>query len=86
VNLRMMDDSQRFYQIKVDEAQNKITLSSSGSEEAVLTYSKADADHLTLQGTLGGQKVDIRMRKLDASKFLLINRGFHWINERPFNR
>ena len=23
---------------------------------------------------------------IDASKFLLINRGFHWINEVPYNR
>jgi hypothetical protein len=23
---------------------------------------------------------------VDESKFLLVNRGFHWINEFPFNR
>ena len=84
--LRMMDDSPRFYQMKVDEAQNRITLSAGTREAGALTYSRPDADHLTLQGTLHDQKVDIRMRKIDASKFLLVNRGFNWINERPFNR
>jgi len=28
----------------------------------------------------------VKLRKSDPSKFLLVNRGFHWINERPFNR
>lgn len=28
----------------------------------------------------------IRLRKIDPSKFPLLNRGFHWINEYPFNR
>jgi hypothetical protein len=26
------------------------------------------------------------MRRKDPSEFLLVNRGFHWINELPFNR
>lgn len=26
------------------------------------------------------------MLKIDIAKLLLINRGFHWINEAPFNR
>jgi hypothetical protein len=39
-----------------------------------------------LQGDLGTNTLSIHMRKTDMSKFLLINRGFHWINELPFNR
>jgi hypothetical protein len=34
---------------------------------------------------LDGQKVRARLHRQDAS-FLLVNRGFHWINEYPFNR
>jgi len=28
----------------------------------------------------------IRLRKLDLDNFPLLKRGFHWVNEFPFNR
>jgi len=28
----------------------------------------------------------MQLRLVDRSKFLLVNRGFHWIAEYPFNR
>jgi hypothetical protein len=51
-----------------------------------LTWSGADVDHPTLEGTFDGVPSTIHLRRIDASKFLLVNRGFHWINEYPFNR
>jgi hypothetical protein len=30
--------------------------------------------------------VTARMRRIETEKMLLVTRGFHWINERPFNR
>jgi hypothetical protein len=35
---------------------------------------------------LEGDGKAIRLRQIDASKFLLLSRGFHWINEMPLNR
>jgi len=35
---------------------------------------------------LEGDGKSIRLRQIDASKFLLVSRGFHWINETAFNR
>jgi hypothetical protein len=41
---------------------------------------------MVLSGTMDGKKVHATMH-LDAEKeFLLTTRGFHWINEVPFNR
>ena len=37
-------------------------------------------------GTYGRDSISIIMKKKDLNDFLLINRGFHWINEYPFNR
>jgi hypothetical protein len=45
-----------------------------------------DASHIVIDGTFDGVRSTIRLRKVDMSKFLLTNRGFHWINEQPFNR
>ncbi|MGI9515914.1 MAG: hypothetical protein ACR2NP_02610 [Pirellulaceae bacterium] len=39
-----------------------------------------------LRGTIDPDQIEIRLRKVEREDFLLVNRGFHWINERPYNR
>ena len=51
----------------------------------VFTYAR-DQDQLTLTTQLGDDSITIKLRRFDESKFLLLARGFHWINEAPFNR
>jgi hypothetical protein len=65
-----------------------VALSAAGnkSSKSTLAYARPDADRVVLQGTLGSDAVAIRLRRIYTSKFLLVNRGFHWINELPFNR
>jgi hypothetical protein len=41
---------------------------------------------VVLQGTLIADPLIVKLKRIDPAKFLLVNRGFHWINERPFNR
>jgi uncharacterized membrane protein YphA (DoxX/SURF4 family) len=52
---------------------------------SVLTYSWPDADHLEFRGDLAGEAIVVEMRKVDISKFTLVSRGFHWV-ENPFYR
>ena len=40
---------------------------------------------MIMDGQLSEQKVHMRLHRTD-SKYLLNTRGFHWINEFPFNR
>lgn len=86
--VRMMDDSQRSYRTEYDAANNRVTLFAGidPNQKSVLTYSRPDPDHVILQGDLMNDSPMIKLRKIDTAKFLLINRGFHWINERPLNR
>ena len=35
---------------------------------------------------IDGHKTHIQLRLRDRNKFLLVNRGFHWIQEYPYNR
>lgn len=51
-----------------------------------LSYRQTGPGLLTLEGTFGGQKVRAVLRRVEESKFQLIDRGFHWINEYPYNR
>jgi hypothetical protein len=54
--------------------------------KSALSYERLGRDRLVLAGRLDGRKVRVSLR-LDAKPdFLLVNRGFHWINEYPFNR
>lgn len=52
----------------------------------VLHYVRHDATHLTLDGKVGGDTLTMQIEHFDPDKTLLMSRGFHWINENPFNR
>ena len=41
---------------------------------------------LALEGTVDGKQIRGRFRRMGDSRFRLISRGFHWINEWPLNR
>jgi hypothetical protein len=43
-------------------------------------------DDLTMTGTVAGHTLDVRLHRLVTSDMLLVSRGFHWINDAPFNR
>jgi hypothetical protein len=45
-----------------------------------------DGDHLVLEGEFEGKKVRVGLARVELGGSLLMNRGFHWINEFPFNR
>ena len=48
-------------------------------------YAVTKDNLFVLKGKLNEDSIQIAMRK-DSNEFLLINRGFHWINEYPYNR
>ena len=52
----------------------------------VLNYEQVSPDVITFAGALNGSEMTARLRRTDKRKFLLTDRGFHWINEFPFNR
>jgi len=54
--------------------------------KAVLTYEQPEPERLTLAGDFDGHPIQAKLRRADPSRFLLTSRGFHWINESPFNR
>jgi hypothetical protein len=51
-----------------------------------ITWNVPDSDHVTMEGRIAGNSIYARLRKIDTSKLLLNSRGFHWINETPYNR
>jgi uncharacterized membrane protein YphA (DoxX/SURF4 family) len=74
--------------------QRLVTLSSrdgSGSAgkqapSASLAWSQPDPDHLVLQGTMSGEALTVKLRRVDESRLLLVTRGFHLIDDVPVNQ
>jgi hypothetical protein len=85
VSLRGMDDSTKGYEVRFDVPKSAI-IGTDPKAPLTLTWSRPDADHLTLTGTVDGHQVSARMKRMDESKSNLLGRGFHWVSERPFNR
>ncbi len=81
LTVRLTDDTVKNYGVKYDEAKSTVTLTAGKEAPLTLTYSRPDPEHLQFTGP-----ITLRLRKLDPAKFLLLSRGFHWINERPLNR
>ena len=50
------------------------------------TFQRPDPEHLILEGSLDGRRLRMEARLFDRNNFLLVTRGFNWIQERPFNR
>ena len=85
--VQFMDDQTRRWPTEYDST-NHIFLVVTGDDpkhKDAFTYTR-DKDQLTLTARLGDDSITIKLRRFDESKFLLLNRGFHWINEAPFNR
>ncbi len=84
IQVETMDGIRRGFQTKYDSSLETVTLGT--GINATFAYSRPDASHVVLKGNLAGHAVTIVMRRKDSQEFLLVNRGFHWINEVPFNR
>ncbi len=54
--------------------------------KANFTFAREAPGQLTLDGNLDGHETHLQLRLVDINKFVLVNRGFHWIQEHPFNR
>jgi hypothetical protein len=49
-----------------------------------LQYELRDRDHLIVRGTINDTWYEVTLVR--AAPWLLETRGFHWIQEEPFNR
>ncbi|HEV3437717.1 MAG TPA: hypothetical protein VG122_10185 [Gemmata sp.] len=87
-------------EVMVDPEQKTISLSKPGGSPQsgeppvvrVLRYTEPEPGVIVLEGefladgSAGPKQVKVRLRHYGKDKFLLSSRGFHWINEVPYNR
>jgi hypothetical protein len=54
-------------------------------QELQIGFDRLPADVITLDGSLDGKQIHAKLHHVAEPRFLLNTRGFHWINEYPFN-
>jgi uncharacterized membrane protein YphA (DoxX/SURF4 family) len=82
------DDSFDYYRASIDAGAKTLALTSNaaGKSRGSLTFQRPAQDQLTLDGNMDSQRLHIQLQLVDAGKFFLVSRGFHWIQEYPINR
>jgi hypothetical protein len=90
LSMRLLNDSTRGYRVKADTVQHTLLLTSRRDSLAKFPFHYARSgthnDRLQLDGVLNGDSLHVMLHRTDESKFLLVSRGYHWINEFPLNR
>ncbi len=88
VAIQPMESPIRRFDLKLDTESRTFNVTKQEDPEwkASLTYERPEPDLLVLAGTFEDRNVRAKLRRVDPSNFLLLNRGFHWINETPYLR
>jgi uncharacterized membrane protein YphA (DoxX/SURF4 family) len=92
LGVRFMNDTAQRFSMEDEPEKKAFTLSPTSfpgeksSEKFTLTWSQPDPEHLVVEGSFQSAAIQVRLKKIDESKFLLVNRGFNWIQEYPFGR
>jgi uncharacterized membrane protein YphA (DoxX/SURF4 family) len=86
--VQRLDDSMQDFQTKLDDHATKLALTKFGDEKwkADLAIARPQPGTMTMDGTVDGHKLHFDLKLMDRSKFTIVSRGFHWIQENPYNK
>lgn len=75
------------FSINADTTKNILFMTqTNGKAIFAFGFTKPNSVHLLLKGVFKNDSLKILLRGQGSNKFLLMDRGFHWINEYPYNR
>jgi uncharacterized membrane protein YphA (DoxX/SURF4 family) len=75
------------FTVAVDEPKRELTfVSEDGKQRWPLALTRVDDKHFRFEGTIDRDRFSVALERLEVGKMLLLSRGFHWINEVPYNR
>jgi hypothetical protein len=83
-----MKGGRQFFRLQLDLDNKSLSLGKGDDPnwKADFTFVEPEPGRMSLTGELDGRRTEIKLLREDASQFLLLSRGFHWVQERPFNR
>ena len=85
--IRFMDEDDGFVVFQPDTVHKTVIMYpyKDSTTKYQLTYQQ-EGDVLELYGKFHNYYLYVKMKRSDEKNLLLINRGFHWINEMPFSK
>ncbi|NML19248.1 hypothetical protein HHL16_00115 [Pseudoflavitalea sp. G-6-1-2] len=84
---QLLNDSIKRFMINIDTVAKTVEFTPPSDTLAKSRFSyKADPPYLTMSGVVKNDTIRIRLKRFDEKQFLLMKRGFHWVNEFPYNR
>lgn len=85
--IKLMNDTLRNYNFKIDTLKKEAVVYPVWDTLNKINFSyKRDGDYLTLTGNMKSDSLFLKLKRFDERNFRLMSRGFHWINEYPYNR
>ena len=81
-------DRMKFFIIKTDTVKKEVAFLnySDSTQTGKLTYRKADKNRFVFKGIFDNDTLELHTVKTDEKDYTLMNRGFNWVSEYPYNR
>lgn len=88
ISIHPMEGRRVVYSAKLDPEKKTLELGKYDDEawKVSFAYRETGEGRMELVGELDGKTLVAQLERREMSTFLLRSRGFHWINEFPFNR
>ena len=88
MTFQRIDDSFSSHSVSIDVKNRTLVLNDDRDKnwKANFTFDRPAPDRMILDGTMDGHAVHMQLQLVDRNKFVLVSRGFHWIQEYPYNR
>lgn len=85
-SVEYMDNAKLYYRFYADTLQGKASIHSQDSSIVYKFAHTRKNDHIVWIGGSEHDSIFVEMKRRDPNELLLVNRGFNWINEYPYNR
>ncbi|WP_157686829.1 DoxX family protein [Nonlabens sp. Hel1_33_55] len=87
-SVKMTNDSIKSYRFELDSTKTKIKMYATDSkfDSYNLSLRSVDSVNMKLQSLSSPDSLLVELKAKDLKSFRLTNRGFHWVNESPYNR
>jgi len=81
VMFQRIDDSFAHHVVTINVKDKTLVLSDDVDKnwKANFTFALEAADRLSLNGNMDGHETHLQLRLVDLNKFVLVSRGFHWV-------
>jgi len=87
ISIQSNDGAIDRYSSKIDLPGKKLVLTKRDDPGHPVTFnfSNPQTDRMLMEGAVGNRHLSVKLHRITAPAFLLNTRGFHWINEYPYN-